>query len=229
MGGLDYETTEQSVGTYFETWGPLAECCIKRFPDGRSRGFAFVTFCSLAALEQCLATPGHMIDNKKVDLRRAASGKEEDLEVLRAKAYNPEADELKKLYVGNIDTDTSEEQVRDYFLQYGNINEISLATTPDGVSKGFAHITFDTAGSVDGVQENRPHSLNDRKLETKRATPQHLIGKPEENISTNKAFIGPPEQRGKGHSGLSEDITDDDLKGRKFEIILSSIECPYFT
>ena len=61
VGGLDYETNEQAVGTYFETWGPLAECCIKRFPDGRSRGFAFVTFCSLAALEQCLATTGHRI------------------------------------------------------------------------------------------------------------------------------------------------------------------------
>ena len=52
-----------------------------------------------------------------------------------------------------------------------------------------------------------------RKLETKRATPKHLVGKAEANIATNKAFIGPPEQRGRGHSGLSEDISDEDLKG----------------
>ena len=55
------------------------------------QGFAFVSFCSLAAMEQCMATTGHVIDNKGVDLRRAASGREENEEGLRAKEYNPEA------------------------------------------------------------------------------------------------------------------------------------------
>ena len=63
VGGLAYETNEESVREYFENWGPLQECCIKRFPDGNSRGFAFVTFVSLAALEQCIATSGtNMLD-----------------------------------------------------------------------------------------------------------------------------------------------------------------------
>ena len=72
------------------------------------QGFAFVSFCSLAAMEQCMATTGHVIDNKGVDLRRAASGREENEEVLRAKEYDPEAAELKKLCVGNLDSECSQ-------------------------------------------------------------------------------------------------------------------------
>ena len=56
-------------------------------------------------------TSGHTIDNKRVDLRKAASGKEEDEEVLRAKAYDPEAKELKKLFVGNLDFECSEDDL----------------------------------------------------------------------------------------------------------------------
>ena len=53
-----------------------------------------------------------------------------------------------------------------------------------------------------------------RKLETRRLTPPHLEGKAEAEVATCKAFIGPPEVRGKGHSGLSEDITDQALSGQ---------------
>ena len=35
----------------------------------------------------------------------------------------------------------------------------------------------------------------------------------EAEVATSKAFIGPPEVRGRGHSGLSEDITDQALTG----------------
>ena len=105
---------------------------------------------------------GHTIDNKRVDLRKAASGKEEDEEVLRAKAYDPEAKELKKLFVGNLDFECSEDDLTLYFQTYGPIEEISIGQTPEGKSKGYAFINFESAISVDSVQENRPHSLNDR-------------------------------------------------------------------
>ena len=164
-------------------------------------------------MEQCIATGTHIIDGKRVDLRRAASGREENEEVLRSKEYDPEAKDLKKLFVGNLDFETGEPEIEAYFCQYGEIDNISIGRAPDGKSRGYAFVNYVSAASVDRVQETRPHTLLDRKLETKRATPKHLVGKPEANVSTNKAFIGPPEARGRGHSGLSEDISDDHLKG----------------
>ena len=212
VGGLDYETQDYSVRGYFESWGPLVESVIKRFPDGRSRGFAFVTFCSLAALDQCLATPEHVIDGKKVDIRRAETGSVETQESLEAKKYDPEAEQLRELHVEGLDiTCDDEEVVRDYFTQYGDIDNVAIVKKEDS-KETRAVITFAAAASVDNVQENRPHNIGDVKIETKRATPKHLVGKAEASIATNKAFIGPPEVRGRGHSGLSEDITDADLR-----------------
>ena len=214
VGGLDYDTSEDAVQDYFESWGPLQECAVKRFPDGRSRGFAFVTFVSLAALEQCLATSSHQISGKRVDLRKAADGKEENEEVLRAKAYDPEARELRKLRVSNLEPGTSEPEITEYFSQYGALESLSLARDPaSGASLCTASLEFVSARAVDVIQERRPHSLGDRELETRRAQPPHLAGKAEAEVATSKAFIGPPEVRGRGHSGLSEDITDQALTG----------------
>ena len=65
---------------------------------------------SLVALDQCLAS-SHQIDGKRVDPTKAADGKEENEEVLRAKVYDPEAPDLKKLRVSSLNPGTSEEIV----------------------------------------------------------------------------------------------------------------------
>ena len=48
-----------------------------------------------------------------------------------------------KLYVGNLDYDTSESMLRDIFGEHGSIAEVNLiADRLTGQSKGFAFITF---------------------------------------------------------------------------------------
>lgn len=46
------------------------------------------------------------------------------------------------LFVGNLNYDTDEHSLRDYFKQIGKINDVRLALTYSGKSKGFAHIEF---------------------------------------------------------------------------------------
>jgi len=215
VGGLDYDTVEATVQQYFGQWGPVADCTIKHFPDGKSRGFGFVTFSSLAAMENCFENQPHTIDGKKVDLRKAAENvghSHAGGSDTRSKVYDPEARELKKLFVGSLDYTTTEEEIEEFFTKFGDISTVSISKFPDtGKSRGFAFVTFLSAASVDAVQQSRPHVVKGRKLETKRATPKQLVGKPESSITSTKIFIGPPEIRSKGHSGLSEEISDEDL------------------
>jgi len=212
VGGLDYNTVEATIEQYFGQWGPVDECTVKRFPDGKSRGFGFVTFSSLAAMENCFENQPHTIDGKKVDLRKAGETGSNRGVNTGVKGYDPEARELKKLFVGSLEFSTTEDEINEYFSKYGDIVSVSISKFPDsGKSRGFAFVTFQSAKAVDQVQQSRPHVIKGRKLETKRATPKHLVGKPESQVSTSKIFIGPPEVRNKGHSGLSEEITDDDL------------------
>ncbi len=33
MGGLNYETTEDTLKSYFSKWGTVTDCVVMRFPD----------------------------------------------------------------------------------------------------------------------------------------------------------------------------------------------------
>ena len=41
-------------------------------------------------------------------------------------------------------------------------------------SKGFGFITFKNPDDLDEIQKNRPHEVDSRKIETKRATPKQV-------------------------------------------------------
>ena len=45
IGGLSFETTDDSLREHFENWGTLTDCVVMRDPQTkRSRGFGFVTY-----------------------------------------------------------------------------------------------------------------------------------------------------------------------------------------
>lgn len=41
-------------------------------------------------------------------------------------------------------------------------------------SKGFGFVTFNSTSSIDEIQKNRPHEIDGKKIETKRATPKQV-------------------------------------------------------
>ncbi len=48
-----------------------------------------------------------------------------------------------KIYVGNLSYNTTEDQLRDFFTQYGSIEEVKLISDfQTGRSKGFGFITY---------------------------------------------------------------------------------------
>ncbi|CAE8632214.1 unnamed protein product, partial [Polarella glacialis] len=70
VGGLRKSTTEDKVTAHFAKYGQVDNVDIKRLPDGTSRGFAFVKFIEVDAIEKVLeAQASHMIDNKWVAVK----------------------------------------------------------------------------------------------------------------------------------------------------------------
>lgn len=70
-----------------------------------------------------------------------------------------------KIYVGNLSYNTSEDELRDYFSQYGNIEDIKLIIDFNtGRSKGFGFITYASVQSCENAIAANGVDLGGRKL-----------------------------------------------------------------
>ncbi|EAX01288.1 hCG2020860, isoform CRA_a [Homo sapiens] len=145
IGGLSFETTDESLRSHFEQWGTLTDCVVMRDPNTkRSRGFGFVTYATVEEVDAAMNARPHKVDGRVVEPKRAVS---------REDSQRPGAHlTVKKIFVGGIKEDTEEHHLRDYFEQYGKIEVIEIMTDRgSGKKRGFAFVTFDDHDSETSV------------------------------------------------------------------------------
>jgi len=58
-------------------------------------------------------------------------------------------------FVGNLGFKTSERTIREFFRDCGKVTDIRIAQHPDGKSKGFCHVDFDSQESLDHALESK--------------------------------------------------------------------------
>ena len=104
---------------------------------------------------------------------------------------------------------TSKQEIVAYFTHCGEVQSVNMSLSSSGTPK--AEVVFTKAEAVDTAQMSRPHILGGLKIETRRAAPVHLLGKPEEDMQSLRVFLCPPEGCHKGLHGLGEEISDQDL------------------
>ena len=69
-------------------------------------------------------------------------------------------------------------------------------------SRGFGFITYKRAHMVDDAQNARPHVIDKREVEPKRAVPREESGKAEAHMTIKKIFIG----------GIKDDTEEEHLR-----------------
>ncbi|CEF66013.1 RNA-binding protein Musashi homolog Rbp6 [Strongyloides ratti] len=107
----------------------------------------------------------------------------------------------RKMFIGGLSWQTTPEKLREYFGQFGEINECMVMRDPQTKrARGFGFITFVNIESVNKVLKKNDHELDNKKIDPKVAYPkkahQKLV------VRTKKIFIG----------GLGSTSTRDDLK-----------------
>ncbi|XP_057566023.1 heterogeneous nuclear ribonucleoproteins A2/B1-like [Hippopotamus amphibius kiboko] len=164
IGGLRLETTEVRLRNYYQQWGKLTDCVVLRDPASRrSRGFGFVTLSSVAEVDSAMAARPHSIDGRVVEPKCAAVPREES-------GQQRALWTLKKLFVGDIQEDTEEHHLRDYFEKYGKINTIEIiACKLSGKKRSFGFVTFDDQDSVDRIVWQKYHAINGHQAEVGKA------------------------------------------------------------
>jgi len=170
IGGLSYKTTKEALHKYYEHWGELVDSVVMQDKmTAKSRGFGFVTYRYGDALEKAMSDRPHEIDGKQVDPKRAIP-KEMGKDSGKMDAYMS----VKKIFVGGIrDKPITEEDLKKYFCQYGDIKDCVIMTDKTTQkSRGFAFVVFDDYDSVDKIVIQRFHIINGINVEVKKAIPK---------------------------------------------------------
>ncbi|KAJ8282411.1 hypothetical protein COCON_G00049300 [Conger conger] len=163
IGGLSFETTDESLRSHFEQWGKLTDCVVMRDPaNKRSRGFGFVTYSCVSEVDAAMTARPHKVDGRVVEPKRAVS---------REDSSKPGAHlTVKKIFVGGIKEDTEEYHLREYFQIYGKIESIEvMEERQTGKKRGFCFVTFDDHDTVDKIVAQKYHTINSHNCEVRKA------------------------------------------------------------
>ena len=86
-----------------------------------------------------------------------------------------ESEQLRKLFIGGLTYNTTEDDIREHFGKYGKIVDAVVMMDPQTKkSRCFGFVTYERASMVDEAQKNRPHIIHDRTVEPKRAIPREV-------------------------------------------------------
>lgn len=109
--------------------------------------------------------PIHVLDGKKIDPKHATP-----------KNRPRQTHRTKKIFVGGVSQDTSADEVKAYFNQFGKVEEtVMLMDQQTKRHRGFGFVTFENEDVVDRVCEIHFHTIKNKKVECKKAQPKEAV------------------------------------------------------
>ncbi|KIW14038.1 hypothetical protein PV08_06819 [Exophiala spinifera] len=221
IGGLNWETTDQSLHDYFSQFGEVQECTVMRdSATGRSRGFGFLTFKDPKTVNTVMVKE-HFLDGKIVRfIPKSPKGGQEkpgspcqkippkDRRLRSPFQIDPkraiprdEQEKTAKIFVGGVSQDATEEDFESFFAQFGRVVDATLMMDKDtGRPRGFGFVTFDSDTAVEKCLEYQPLEILGKPIEVKRAQPRGKMGEDDDFSRRGRGKFGRDDRFG-GNDG----------------------------
>lgn len=153
VGGLSRQTSDKELRDYFSKFGEIESVTVKVDPyTGQSRGFAFIVFSNAQTIDTLLNSGDHYVNKRKVDPKRVSK-----------KAQHG------KIFVGGLTPEITDEDIKEYFSQYGTVIEIQAPFDKQkNQRKGFCFITFETKDVVYKLLKTPKQCIKGKEVDVKK-------------------------------------------------------------
>ncbi|KAL3075777.1 hypothetical protein niasHS_012607 [Heterodera schachtii] len=82
----------------------------------------------------------------------------------------------RKLFIGGLSHETTDEQLRDYYSKWGKVIDCIVIRDPvTRQSRGFGFVTYATIEMADSAMADRPHTIAGKVVDPKRAIPREQM------------------------------------------------------
>ncbi|KAF8108404.1 hypothetical protein N665_0109s0029 [Sinapis alba] len=181
IGGISWETTEDRLREYFQSFGEVLEAVImKDRATGRARGFGFLVFADPNVAEKVVLLR-HVIDGKLVEAKKAVP-RDDHKSNSSLQGSPPGPASSKKIFVGGLASSVTETEFKKYFAQFGMITDIVVMYDHRTQRpRGFGFISYESEDAVDRVLQRTFHELNGKMVEVKLAVPKEMALNPVRN------------------------------------------------
>nr|KAF6360162.1 hypothetical protein mMyoMyo1_011115 [Myotis myotis] len=121
-----------------------------------------------------------------------------------SKSESPkEPEQLRKLFIRGLSFETTDESLRSHFEQWGTLTDCVVMRDPNTKrSRGFGFVTYGTVEEVDAAMNARPHKVDGRVVEPKRAVSREDSQRPGAHLMVKNIFV----------SGIKEDTEEHHLR-----------------
>lgn len=141
---VEKDVTQQQLFNLFNQFGGVQSCKLESYPDGTSRGFAYVQFETEDQATQAIEKlDGHELNGKK-------------LEVVKHEKREARADKTQKynnLFVKNLPKDTDDNKLRDMFKEFGEIESVHVQRDDNNNLKDYGFVAFKNPEDAEKAQD----------------------------------------------------------------------------
>ncbi|KAL3790123.1 hypothetical protein ACHAW5_007730 [Stephanodiscus triporus] len=178
VGNISFDTRESDLRDVFSAYGSVSKVNMPIDREtGRPRGFAFVNMSSaeehaaaIEALNESEVGGRTIYVSESVPKEKYAANKNK-FDGPR-KRTTPRGPRGTKIYVGNLNFDTTMEDIQAAFSEYGEVKDCFVPSDYDGNPRGFAFVTLDDDNALKAIEGLDGTELGGRTLNVKKSLPK---------------------------------------------------------
>ena len=227
VANLPWRTDEQEVADLFSSFGNVEGMRIVTDREtGRSKGFGFVRFDNPESARRAaqegndnLALQGRNLIVRISETKRSErsprfeergerSERSPRFEERGERSTTDRKSEI-SVFVGGLSYKSSEDEIKSFFQDCGNVTRVKVPLNPEGRPRGIAFVHFDSEEAISRAVNKSNMELDGRQIRVEPSTPGKGIS------NSREGFDRPSQPRGSsGYSGGSERSRSNDYRGR---------------